>query len=213
MKEVTDAERLQAAMVAMEGRALNWYQLWEFCVVDPTWAEFRTALLERFQPTITQNPYELLLGLKQFGSVEEYREQFELYAGPLKGANPEYLKGIFLNEINDLIKAELKLHPMKTLPELMGYAQKIDERNALLNKGVPGSYKGGGGSNRSYTNTKTVMWETGTKNQQSLGAKNLVSGSDSNSLRTTGSFRGRGFEKLSSAEMQEKKNKRAVFSV
>ncbi|KAJ1437028.1 hypothetical protein SESBI_03866 [Sesbania bispinosa] len=52
---------------------------------------------KEFQPSMTQNPYELLLGLKQTTSVEDYREKFELYAGLLKGTDPDYLKGIFLN--------------------------------------------------------------------------------------------------------------------
>jgi hypothetical protein len=37
-----------------------------------------------------QSPFELLLSLKQTGSVEEYLERFELYAGPLKCIEPAY---------------------------------------------------------------------------------------------------------------------------
>ncbi|KAJ1415921.1 Retrotransposon gag domain [Sesbania bispinosa] len=88
LKGVMEQERLQVVMVAMEGRALTWFQWWEFCTVNRTWEGFRTAVIRRFQPSMAQNPYELLLGLKQTTSVEEYREKFELYAGPLKGVNP-----------------------------------------------------------------------------------------------------------------------------
>lgn len=31
LKEMNDAEKLQAIMVAMKGKALTWYQWWEFC--------------------------------------------------------------------------------------------------------------------------------------------------------------------------------------
>ncbi|KAJ1417644.1 Retrotransposon gag domain [Sesbania bispinosa] len=112
LKGVLEQERLQAVMVAMEGRALTWFQWWEFCTVNQTWEEFRTAVIRRFQPSMAQNPYELLLSLKQTTSVEEYRERFELYAGPLKGTEPEYLKGIFLNGLKEVVKAELKLHQL-----------------------------------------------------------------------------------------------------
>ncbi|KAL9663697.1 hypothetical protein QQ045_019088 [Rhodiola kirilowii] len=101
MKGVDDQEKIQASMVAMEGKALSWYRWWEFCSKNPTWDDFKTALIKTFQPIMHQSPYELLLSLKQIGSVEEYREQFELYAGPLWKAEPEYLKGIFLNGLID----------------------------------------------------------------------------------------------------------------
>ncbi|PNX80994.1 hypothetical protein L195_g037008 [Trifolium pratense] len=56
----------------------------------------------------------------------QYRTHFELFAGLLRTAKPEYLKGV--------VKAELRLHPVTTLPELMDYAQHIDEKNVLLNQ-------------------------------------------------------------------------------
>jgi len=99
----------------MEGKALTWYQWWEFCSPNPTWEDFKAALLKRFQPSMLQTPYELLLSLKQSGLVEEYCAQFELYAGPLRAAEPEYLKGIFLNGLIEAVKAELKLHSVSTL--------------------------------------------------------------------------------------------------
>jgi len=66
---------------------------------------------------MVENPFELLLSLKQTGTMEEYREKFELYTGPLKNAEPVYLKGIFLNGLNELIKAKLKLYPTKSLAD------------------------------------------------------------------------------------------------
>lgn len=97
--------------------------------MNPTWEEFRSAVVRRFQPSMLQSPYELLLSLQQTGSIEEYREQLELYAGPLRGAEPEYLKGIFLNGLKKVVRAELKLHQASNLPELMDLAQRIDEKN------------------------------------------------------------------------------------
>lgn len=42
--------------------------------------------------------------------MEDYREQFEPYAGPLRGKDLEYLKGIFLNGLKEEIRVEMKLH-------------------------------------------------------------------------------------------------------
>lgn len=67
LKGVSNQEKIQEAMVAMEGKALSWYQWWEFCAKNPTWDDFKTALIQRFEPTMLQSPYELLLSLKQTG--------------------------------------------------------------------------------------------------------------------------------------------------
>jgi hypothetical protein len=41
------------------------------------------------------------------------------------------LKGIFLNGLKDVIRAELKLHPVERLTDLMDYAQRVDEKNVI----------------------------------------------------------------------------------
>lgn len=126
--KMSENGKLQAVMVAMEGKALAWYQWWEFSTQNPTWEDFRTTILRRFQPSMIQSPFELLLSLKQTETVGEYREQFEMYVGLLKCTEPSYFKGIFLNRLTDIIRAELKLHPVKTLSELMDPAQRVDEK-------------------------------------------------------------------------------------
>jgi len=75
-----------------------------------------------------QNPFEILIGLSQNGTVDEYIEQFEMYAGFLKGIEQEYLVGIFLNGLKDDIKAEVKLYDLATLADLMLKAQMVEEK-------------------------------------------------------------------------------------
>ncbi|KAH1220372.1 Ubiquitin-conjugating enzyme E2 7 [Glycine max] len=50
----------------------------------------------------------------QITIVEDLRVKFELYAGPLRGTDPEYLKGIFLNGLREELKA-VKLHPVESI--------------------------------------------------------------------------------------------------
>lgn len=52
LKKMSENEKLQAVMVAMEGKALAWYQWWELSSQSPTWEEFRTSILRRFQPSM-----------------------------------------------------------------------------------------------------------------------------------------------------------------
>lgn len=62
--------------------------------------------------------------------------------------HPVYLKGIFLSVFKDDIKAELKLHRVEDLAEMMDLAQLIDDRNQVLKRG--GTIVQGRGV-RSYT--------------------------------------------------------------
>ncbi|WVY96197.1 hypothetical protein V8G54_028348 [Vigna mungo] len=101
LKEVSEEERMQAVIVALEGRALNWFSGGKLAIL--------ILLVRRFQPTMLQNPFEILIALRQSGLVEEYIEQFEQYAGFLKGIPQDYLVGIFLNGLKEEIKAEVKL--------------------------------------------------------------------------------------------------------
>ncbi|KAI5422882.1 hypothetical protein KIW84_046056 [Lathyrus oleraceus] len=47
LKKIGENEDLQAAMVAMEGKALVRYQWWEFLTQNPTWEDFRVVILRR----------------------------------------------------------------------------------------------------------------------------------------------------------------------
>lgn len=145
-----------------------------------------------------------MLSLKQTGIVEEYREQFEMYTGPLKCTEPSYLKGIFLNGLKDIIREELKLHPVETLYELMDYAQRVDEKNNLLNKSNSGTSSGSKSGFGTYNSTKTVTWTPNSKSQNQVASS---IGSTTSDSRTNLSSKGRSFRRLTDAELQEKYRK------
>lgn len=63
--------------------------------------------------------------------MEEFLAEFKLYVGPLQSAKPEYLKGIFINGLKDVIKEGLKLHDVDSLQEMKDSAQRNDDRNKL----------------------------------------------------------------------------------
>ncbi|RDY03173.1 hypothetical protein CR513_13281, partial [Mucuna pruriens] len=105
----------------------------------------------------------------------------------LKGTKLEYLKGIFLNGLKDVVKGKLKLHQVSSLRKLMDYAQRIDEKNTLRRI-----------FERSYTSLRTVTWDLGKKGNQSKSPEG-------------GSSRGRVLKRLSKAELQEKASKGLCF--
>jgi hypothetical protein len=83
LNEVRVHEKLDAAVIALEDKALNWFVWLEEQTASRTWDEFKLSLIRRFQPGILQNPLGPLLNLKQRGSVMEYREKFEMLVAPI----------------------------------------------------------------------------------------------------------------------------------
>jgi len=159
LKEVTEEERMKAVLIALEGKALNWFQWWQSCNPKPTWDPFKIVLVHRFQPTMLDNPFEILIGLKQTGLVEEYIENFEQYVGFLKNVEQDYLIGIFLNELKEGIKAEVKLYEPKSLAELMMKAKMVEEKIRVTSKSeLPGFGSNNSGA-KPYSATKTFSRE------------------------------------------------------
>ncbi|MCI35805.1 hypothetical protein A2U01_0057026, partial [Trifolium medium] len=110
---------MDAVVLAMEDRALNWFQWWEEQTPLRTWEEFKIAILRRFQPGLLQNPLGPLLSLKQKGTVMEYREKFEMLIVPLRREERVMLESIFMNGLKGEIQAELKLYECHDLADMM----------------------------------------------------------------------------------------------
>lgn len=96
-----EEEKVEAAAVCMEGRALSWYQWEDSRAPIQTWELFKAALIERFRPSFQGSPQEALVGVKQTGTVTEFRERFEAQAAPLREVREDMLMGIFLNGLKE----------------------------------------------------------------------------------------------------------------
>lgn len=114
--------------MAMEGEALPWMQWWESCNDDASWEDFKNALLRRSQGTVVANAFEVLIGLKQEGTVKEYRRKFETISGHVKTQDKELFLGMFSNGLRDDIRAEVRLHRPKDLAEMMDVALLAEEK-------------------------------------------------------------------------------------
>ncbi|KAF7828587.1 Retrotransposable element Tf2 [Senna tora] len=134
LNRMRDAEKLEAVAVCLEGRALNWLQWLETRMEICLWQQFKSELLRRFHQSQKGNNYEMLMALKQTGTVSEYREQFELLSAPLKEAPEEMLIGAFQNGLKEEIRAEIRMVKAHNLMEVMDLAQKVEEKNRVLAK-------------------------------------------------------------------------------
>ncbi|XP_022643204.1 uncharacterized protein LOC111242769 [Vigna radiata var. radiata] len=209
LKGVTEEERMKGVMVALEGKALNWFQWWETCHPHPTWETFKDAVVIRFQPTMLQNPFEVLLGLRQTGPIGKYIEQFEQYAGFMKGMQQDYLVGIFLNVLKEDIKAEVKLYEPQNL------AQMVEEKVRVITKGDSLTVQLQSNTYRQLPPTCSYSKEGG--NSVCFTNSNRGSGESSGCVSTINSSpvgtqqRGTPFRKLSQEELQDKIKKGLCF--
>jgi len=182
MRDILEEEKIQAVMVALDGKALSWFQWWETCNSEIGWGDFKLALLERFQTSAALNPFAALLALKQEETVEEYVEQFERFAGMEKDVDEEHLKDIFVNGLNEGIGAEIKLYEPPTLSIMVKKALMIDQKNrAIWHMGPNFTSNANSKFNTSYRHpfyTKTVTYGVGQKSgEKGNTPSNSVAGS------------------------------------
>lgn len=93
---VEEQEKVDAAIVSLEGKALTWFQWHEARAPIRQWPEFKAEVIERFHCKQMGDEWEQLLALKQLGTMEEYREKFETLSAPLRDVTEEVLSGGFL---------------------------------------------------------------------------------------------------------------------
>ena len=117
------------------GKAITWFRWWEENTTFQSWPIFKNIVTKHFHPELVQNPFEVMLDMKQRGTVHDFREKFKLYSSALHIIERLYLVGIFLNGLKDEVRAKLKLHIFNTLDKLMDLAELVESHNALLNKG------------------------------------------------------------------------------
>lgn len=93
VRRIEEDEKLDAAMMAVEGEALSWLQWWESSSEVQTWDDLKEALLRRFQPTVITNAFEMLMSMKQEGTVREYRKKFESVSSHIKVQDQDLFVG------------------------------------------------------------------------------------------------------------------------
>ncbi|CAH9084460.1 unnamed protein product [Cuscuta epithymum] len=132
LNHITEDDKLEVSVVAMEDRALNWFQWWEHQTEEKNWESLKESVIRRFQPDLLQNPYGPMLSLKQTGTVRDYRDEFELTIAPQRTVDREILRGIFITGLKEEVKAELKLYNPRSLTDVMDVALQIERKNEAI---------------------------------------------------------------------------------
>lgn len=105
--------------------------------------------------------------------------------------------------MKDVIKDELKLQLVDTLPESMDYAQRADERNSLLTNGISNTSSSNRSTFRAYNNNWIATWDLNNKNSTIGNASGRNTARDNKANVSNG----RGFRKFSPAEYEDRKVK------
>ncbi|KAF1876556.1 hypothetical protein Lal_00021270 [Lupinus albus] len=93
LKAISEKERMQATMVALQSSQL-------------------VSMVGTLQPISNMGKFQDCRG-----SVEDYVEEFEKYAGALKAINHDFVRKIFLDGLKEEIRVEVMLYKLETLPE------------------------------------------------------------------------------------------------
>lgn len=106
---LSEEEKIEATVVALEGQALIWFQ-WEHRR-RPTerWEQVKTLLRRQFRSLTAGTLQEQWLGHNQEGTVTEYRLKFIELLAPLENVSEELALGQFLNALKSEIRAEVRL--------------------------------------------------------------------------------------------------------
>ncbi|KAI0493558.1 hypothetical protein KFK09_023677 [Dendrobium nobile] len=193
---LTEDEKLTAAGLCLEGKALAWYQWRDKRKPIRNWREFKNCIIERFQTDRGGDFYEQFFALVQEGSVEDYCDRFEHLASRVERLSDSVLEGNFMKGLKAEIRAAVKVLMPSDLEEAMKLAQLVENQNNL-EKGARSSSSGG-----SYKTTTTLLAQKGpasVNNNEITREKPIGGGSGDN------------FKKLTETELQEKRAKGLCF--
>ncbi|KAG8384225.1 hypothetical protein BUALT_Bualt04G0095800 [Buddleja alternifolia] len=80
MDETPNESKVKLAAVHLEGRALQWHQMYMKSRLTrqiPDWEEYVRALHDRFGAFLYDDPMSKLVNLKQTGSIQDYLDKFD----------------------------------------------------------------------------------------------------------------------------------------
>lgn len=134
LNHLNDEEQIEVAVISFEGDALRWFQ-WEHRRQPMNdWKTVKLGILKQFRSCAMGSLCEQFLALKQEGSVDDYRKKFVALAAPLEGISEEIFLGQFINGLDPVVKAELRLLDPINLNVAMDIASKIEEKNKVISK-------------------------------------------------------------------------------
>ncbi|KAG8376274.1 hypothetical protein BUALT_Bualt09G0046200 [Buddleja alternifolia] len=135
--------RVCLAAVYLEGKALQWHQIFMRNWIDkrmPIWGEYVTVLHDRFGSLLFEDPMSELMNLRQTRSVREYLDKFDERLNNVN-LTESYVVSCFLGSLKGEIEVQVRMFKPKNLQEAVCLAKLKEQALILAHK-------------RNHTNTK-----------------------------------------------------------
>ncbi|CAH1450159.1 unnamed protein product [Lactuca virosa] len=152
-------DRLQAVAICLEGAPLSWFRWNDAKKPFRSWGKFKRKLLERFQGSREGSVQEQFLAIQQTGTVQEYMDRFEGFAGQLHDVPESIQESTFIKGLKEDVRAAVRIAEPDSLSQAIRMAIKIYEnRVGGLIKGTSNASRSGFGfQGKSNTSTAGVM--------------------------------------------------------
>ena len=124
----SNAEQIEAMIIAFEGDALIWYQLENKRRAILSWTELQGLLLKQFRTTVEGSLHEQWMELRQENTIAEYRRQFITRSAPLDEVSEVCFIRKFVSGLKADIKRELRLLRPIGQGQAMDLAQLIEDK-------------------------------------------------------------------------------------
>lgn len=118
-------------MIAFDGDALRWFHWENRRRLIKNWNELKCSMLKHFLSNSNGSLCEQFLALRQESTVEESRRKFMFLAAPLNDVSEEVLLSQFINGLDPMVKAEVRLLSPYNLNAAMKVAMKIKVKNRV----------------------------------------------------------------------------------
>ncbi|CAO2826251.1 unnamed protein product [Amaranthus hypochondriacus] len=132
---LAEKEKIQAAVVGLEGDALAWFR-WEN-KRNPiiSWRTLKKMMLRHFRGRRGGSLMEKWLSVKQESDVEEYEKRFIQFASNIEEEySEEFLLTHFIRGLDIFIQVELRLMELATMEEALEWAVMIEEKLMIIGR-------------------------------------------------------------------------------
>lgn len=149
-------DQLRAVAICLEGAPLTWFRWNDAKKPFRSWERFKRKLLERFQASREGSIQEQFLDIHQTGTVREYVDRFESFAGQLSEVPESIQESTFVKGLKEEVRAAVRIAEPDSLAQAIRMAIKIDENKIRgLIRGTSSSARTGYGY-QGKTNTTTT---------------------------------------------------------
>jgi hypothetical protein len=133
--ETPDAQRLSISAFHMDSKALVWFQELKASNTVSSWLDFVEAIQIRFGQGSYDDPMETLSNLKQDGSLEDYKNKFDILALKVQNLPEAHKLSCFLGGLKEEIRLPLRMFHPKNLVDAYSLARIQEECVNIYSKG------------------------------------------------------------------------------